>query len=152
LLAAIMVPSSSNYAGDIGAAEAWERLKADPRAQVIDVRTLAEWNFVGLPDLSAVNRDVHCIEWQGFPSMAVNPGFVQQATQAVTKAGADRDTPIILMCRSGGRSRAAAMALAAAGFTAAFNLAGGFEGDLDPQGHRGELNGWKAAGLPWRQS
>jgi rhodanese-related sulfurtransferase len=152
LLAANMVPSSSNYAGDIGAAEVWERLKTDPRAQVIDVRTLAEWNFVGLPDLSAVSRDVHCIEWQGFPNMAINPGFVHQATQAVTKAGADRDTPIILMCRSGGRSRAAAMALTAAGFTAAFNLAGGFEGDLDPQGHRGGLNGWKAAGLPWRQS
>ncbi|HEX3756709.1 MAG TPA: rhodanese-like domain-containing protein [Rhizomicrobium sp.] len=144
--------SSAGYAGDIAAAEAWDRLRADPRAQLIDVRTMAEWNFVGLPDLSPMDRHVHCIEWQMFPSMSVNPDFTREAAEALKQAGADRDTPIFLLCRSGGRSRAAAMALTAEGFTAAFNLVGGFEGDLDGERHRGQRGGWKAAGLPWRQS
>jgi rhodanese-related sulfurtransferase len=144
--------SAAGYAGDIGAAEAWEKLKADPKAQLIDVRTVAEWNFVGLPDLSPLGRHCHCIEWQTFPSMAVNADFAQEAADAVAQAGADQATPVFLLCRSGARSRAAAIALTAAGFTGAFNMAGGFEGDLDPERHRGLVSGWKAAGLPWRQS
>ena len=143
--------SSAPYAGDIDAADAWEQLKASPKAQVIDVRTIAEWNFVGLPDLSPLGRRVHCIEWQMFPAMAVNPDFAREAEAAVLRAGADKNTPIFLLCRSGARSRAAAMALTAQGFTAAYNLAGGFEGDLDAERHRGRVNGWKAAGLPWQQ-
>ncbi len=145
-------PTSHNYAGDIGADEAWARLAADPKAQLVDVRTMAEWNFVGLPDLSTLGRRVHCIEWQSFPTMAANPGFANDAEQAVLAAGAGRDTPIFFLCRSGARSRAAAVAMAAAGFTQAFNVANGFEGDPDGMRHRGHINGWKAAGLPWRQS
>jgi rhodanese-related sulfurtransferase len=152
-LAASMVSSSSaSYAGDIGAAEAWDMLKANPKAQIVDVRTVAEWNFVGMPDLSPLGRQVHCIEWQMFPTMAVNTGFAKEAAASVLQCGAAKDTPIFLLCRSGARSRAAAIALTAEGFTAAYNLAGGFEGDLDVQRHRGQVNGWKAAGLPWRQS
>ena len=140
-------PSSLDYAGDISAAEAWERLKSDPKAQLLDVRTVAEWNFVGLPDLSALGRRVLCVEWQNFPSGGQNPGFVIEAGQAL----ADPRAPVMVICRSGARSRAAAIALTAAGFTQAFNIAGGFEGDTDNQGHRGSVNGWKAADLPWRQ-
>jgi rhodanese-related sulfurtransferase len=140
-------PSSPEYAGDISAEEAWKRLSTDPKAQLVDVRTLAEWNFVGLPDISSLGRQAHCIEWQGFPSGARNPGFVTEASQALT----DKDAPVLLLCRSGGRSRAAAIALTQAGFRQAFNVAGGFEGDADEENHRGNLNGWKAANLPWRQ-
>ena len=147
-----MASPSAPYAGDIGAAEAWKRLEADPRAQLVDVRTMAEWSYVGLPDLSVLGRRVHCVEWQTFPSMAQNADFADEAAQAVQQAGADTTTPVFLLCRSGARSRAAAMALTAQGFTAAFNVAGGFEGDAGPEGHRGQINGWKAAGLPWRQS
>jgi rhodanese-related sulfurtransferase len=141
-------PSSSNYAGDLSATEAWDRLTADAHAQVIDVRTMAEWNFVGLPDLSDLGRRVHTIEWQGFPTGAQNPVFVTEAVQAL---GADKTAPVLLLCRSGARSRAAAVALTQAGYTNAFNIAGGFEGDPDDQDHRGNINGWKASGLPWRQ-
>jgi rhodanese-related sulfurtransferase len=88
------------------------------------------------------------VEWQSFPSGAPNPGFVDQASQAL---GADKAQAVLLICRSGARSRAAAIALAKAGFEKAFNVAGGFEGDPDDQGHRGNSNGWKASGLPWRQ-
>jgi len=143
-----MAPSSPlEYAGDISAAEAWERLKADPKAQLVDVRTVAEWNFVGLPDLSPVGRQAICVEWQSFPTGARNPGFVVEASQAL----GDKNAPVLLLCRSGARSRAAAIALTEAGFAQAFNIAGGFEGDPDGEGHRGNRNGWKADNLPWRQ-
>jgi len=144
-----MAPSSSlPYAGDISAAEAWEKLEGDARAQLIDVRTLAEWNFVGVPDLSPLGRQVQCIEWQQFPSGMRNPGFVAEATKVL----GDKDAPVMLLCRSGARSRAAAIALTEAGYHHAFNVAGGFEGDADEEGHRGHRDGWKVANLPWRQS
>ncbi|HWU55748.1 MAG TPA: rhodanese-like domain-containing protein [Rhizomicrobium sp.] len=144
-----MAPSSSlSYAGDISAAEAWEKLAGDTRAQLVDVRTLAEWNFVGVPDLSSLGRQAQFIEWQQFPSGMRNPGFVAEAAKVL----ADKDAPVMLLCRSGGRSRAAAIALTEAGYSKAFNVAGGFEGDADEQGHRGNRDGWKAANLPWRQS
>jgi rhodanese-related sulfurtransferase len=144
-----MAPSPNpDYAGDISATEAWEKLQADARAQLVDVRTMAEWNFVGLPDLSSLGRRVHCVEWQSFPTGAQNTGFVAEASGALT----DKTAPVLLLCRSGARSRAAAMALTRAGFQQAFNIAGGFEGDMDASGHRGKHSGWKAEGLPWRQS
>ena len=143
--------SSPSYAGDIAPKEAWDLLAAMPGAQLVDVRTMAEWNFVGLPDLSPLGRQAHCIEWQSFPTMAPNAAFAAQAAAAVTAAGADKDSPVLMLCRSGARSRAAAMALTASGFTRAYNIAWGFEGDPDGMRHRGQVNGWKADGLPWRQ-
>ena len=143
-----MTPSSSlGYAGEITAAEAWQQLSADPTAQLLDVRTMAEWNFVGVPDLSTLGRQVHCVEWQGFPDGARNPGFVAEAGQAL----GNKNAPVLVLCRSGARSRAAAMALTQAGFSQAINIADGFEGDRDGEGHRGNHSGWKAANLPWRQ-
>ena len=140
-------PSSLDYAGEVSAAEAWAQLKADPKAQLLDVRTMAEWNFVGVPDLASLGRQVRCVEWQGFPTGARNPGFVAEASQAL----ADKDAPVLVMCRSGARSRAAAIALTQAGFSQAINISDGFEGDMDEDGHRGNRNGWKHADLPWRQ-
>lgn len=143
---------SSNYAGDVTPAQAWERLQADPNAQMIDVRTTAEWHFVGLPDLSPLGRQVHCIEWQDFPTGAPNPRFVERARAVLEAAGPGQDATVLLLCRSGARSRAAAIALTAAGFGTCFNISQGFEGDRDGEGHRGHSGGWKAAGLPWRQN
>jgi rhodanese-related sulfurtransferase len=154
LLDAAMSPSSSpsDYAGDVSAAEAWDMLKSDPNAQLVDVRTIAEWNFVGLPDLTGLSRRLHCVEWQQFPSGAVNPAFVTETSGALAAAGAGKDAAVLFLCRSGGRSRAAAIAMAAAGYRNSFNVAGGFEGDLNVERHRGTHNGWKAAGLPWKQT
>ncbi len=143
-----MGPSSSlEYAGEVSAADAWQQLSADPRAQLLDVRTMAEWNFVGLADLSSLGRQVHCIEWQDFPNGARNPGFVAEASQALS----DKEAPVLVMCRSGARSRAAAIVLTQAGYRQAFNISDGFEGDKDEEGHRASRNGWKQANLPWRQ-
>jgi len=126
-------------------------LKKYPKAQLVDVRTMAEWNFVGLPDLTSLGRGVHCVEWQQFPTGAINPDFVAETSDAVG-AGAAKDAPILFICRSGGRSRSAAIAMTGAGYQKSFNVAGGFEGDLDGERHRGKKNGWKAAGLPWKQT
>src|ERR1700683_4324901 len=95
-------PSSFDYAGDISATEAWERLKGDPKAQLVDVRTVAEWNFVGLPDLAGLGRRVHCVEWQSFPSMAPNPDFVAEVGSTLAAAGAGPDATVLFLCRSGG--------------------------------------------------
>jgi rhodanese-related sulfurtransferase len=84
--------------------------------------------------------------------MAPNPAFVGELSGALSATGASPDTPILFLCRSGARSRAAAMAMTGAGFLKSFNVAGGFEGDLDGERHRGNANGWKAQGLPWKQS
>ncbi len=142
----------SEYAGDLTSDAAWALLKDNPAAQLVDVRTMAEWSFVGVPDLSGVGREVHCVEWQSFPLMALNPEFVGQAAEALRQAGAAAETPVLFLCRSGARSRAAAIAMTRAGFHNAYNIAGGFEGDMDQERHRGNRNGWKASGLPWKQS
>jgi rhodanese-related sulfurtransferase len=148
-----MAPSNSSpdYAGDIDVTAAWELLKGDPKAQLIDVRTAAEWTYVGLPDIADLGREVHAIEWQTFPSGAINPEFAAVVAGEMQRQGTGKDTPLLFLCRSGARSRSAAMAMTRAGFSHAYNVAGGFEGNLDGEGHRGGVNGWKAAGLPWRQ-
>jgi len=140
--------SASDYAGDLSAQDAWALLKSDPKARLVDVRTSAEWNFVGVPDLTGLGRDVALVEWQMFPTMQVNPGFLAQAGQDA----ADKSAPVLFLCRSGARSRSAAIAMTKAGYAKAYNIAGGFEGDLDGERHRGRKNGWKASGLPWKQT
>lgn len=115
---------------------------------LVDCRSEAEWAFVGLPDLSAVGKSVARIPWQSFPTMEQNPAFADQVSRAIPDTGA----PVLFICRSGGRSRAAAMAMTARGFDKCYNVSSGFEGDLDADRHRGTSNGWKADGLPWTQS
>ena len=125
----------------------WEALRSDPNAQLVDCRTEAEWNFVGLPDLSAVGKQVVPIQWQIYPSMQRNAAFADQ----LKEAGFTPAHHIYFICRSGQRSHAAAQAAQAAGFPHAYNVADGFEGEVDTHGHRGVASGWKAEGLPWRQ-
>ena len=128
-------------------AKVWEALRKDPKAQLVDVRTDAEWNFVGLPDLSSAGKQVVPIQWQVYPTMQRNAAFVEQ----LSEAGFTADHHIYFICRSGQRSFAAAQTAQAAGFPSAYNVAEGFEGGVDADGHRGTATGWKAAGLPWRQ-
>lgn len=140
------------YAGNISVREAWDVLKGDPKAQLVDVRTAAEWTFVGVPDLTALGRQVLKVEWQSFPTMARNAQFEATVGAQLKSAGATASTPILFLCRSGARSQAAAAAMTAQGFTKCFNVSGGFEGDLDAARHRGHVAGWKADGLPWIQA
>lgn len=141
-----------SYAGDITAEEAWRVLQANRQAVLVDVRTQAEWTFVGVPDLSSLEKKPLLIEWQTFPSMAINGGFAGLLGGALDRQGVAKDAPILFLCRSGARSKAAAAAMTKAGYQACHNIVGGFEGDLDAAQHRGRRNGWRMADLPWIQS
>ena len=127
--------------------QVWAALHDDPAAQVVDVRTDAEWMYVGLPDLSEAGKQPVLIPWQLFPSGQVNAAFTDQ----MRKAGLTPEHKVYFLCRSGVRSLAAADAAMEAGFPHAYNISDGFEGPPDEDGHRGTVSGWKASGLPWRQ-
>ena len=143
--------SFAGYAGDLSPQETWERLSREGEAQLIDVRTIAEWSFVGIPDLAPLQRQALLCEWQRFPP-AANPGFVREAAEALKDTSYRPGAPLFFLCRSGARSRAAAIAMTAAGYGPCFNISEGFEGALDGERHRGSAAGWKATGLPWIQT
>jgi rhodanese-related sulfurtransferase len=138
--------SASDYAGELTSAEAFERLRGGNNSVLLDVRTRPEWQFVGVPDLRGIGKQTLFLSWQEYPEMQVQPDFAA----AVRDAGVLPDQEIYVICRSGARSRAAAIALTAAGYTA-WNVSDGFEGPIDEAGHRGRVAGWKAADLPWVQ-
>ncbi|MGB0684239.1 MAG: rhodanese-like domain-containing protein [Magnetovibrionaceae bacterium] len=137
---------ADGYAGDLTPKQAWEKLQNEDKAVLVDVRTQAEWNFVGVPELGP-GREPLFVQWQKFPSGLVNTEFVDQVREKVPAP----DTPILFLCRSGGRSAAAATALTEAGYGSCYNVLSGFEGDKDGDGHRGTTGGWKVEGLPWKQ-
>ncbi|MCQ4118078.1 rhodanese-like domain-containing protein [Rhodococcus tibetensis] len=137
-----------SYAGDITPEHAWELLRENPDAVLVDVRTDAEWKYVGVPDTSSLGRQPVLIEWVSYPDGARNDNFVNQLKEAGITGG--EDAPVIFLCRSGQRSIGAAEAATAAGIGPSYNVLDGFEGSLDADGHRGAV-GWRALGLPWRQ-
>lgn len=143
---------SADQPGEATAQEAYRLLADNPKAQLVDVRTRAEWSFVGLPWLEEIGKEVVLAEWQRFPTMEVDPSFVQTLAQELDRRGAGKGDPVLFLCRSGARSQSAADAMRRAGWTATVNVTGGFEGPPDGERHRGEVDGWKAAGLPWVQS
>jgi len=134
---------TENQPKEINLADAWELLTSDPDSVLVDVRTAAEWNFVGTPDLSSIDKSVHLVELNQFPG-GRNPSFLDE----VSSAAPDKDAPTLLICRSGARSAAAAAQMSEAGWTNAINVVAGFEGDLNAQSHRD--GGWKSAN-PWTQ-
>ena len=127
--------------------QVWEALMSNPEASLCDVRTNAEWSFVGVPDLSQTGHQPVLIQWQVFPSMQSNPKFME----ALAQGNVHPDNHVYFLCRSGGRSMAAAQAAHAAGYKHVYNIKDGFEGPLDARGHRGGIAGWKHEGLPWKQ-
>jgi rhodanese-related sulfurtransferase len=129
------------YAGALTPREASEVWKAAPGAKLVDVRTRAEWEWVGR--IPAATE----IEWLCSPANQPNPNFLSQLTHQV-----DREALVMFLCRSGARSNAAATAAAQAGYTNCYNVLEGFEGDKDAHGHRNRVGGWRFAGLPWTQS
>lgn len=142
------IAAAEGYAGDVKPGVAWRMLSDSAATRLVDVRTTAEWAFVGGPDLGSLGKAAIEIEWQSFPSMRVDPEFAAKASALL---GGDRTAPVLVICRSGARSASAARALTAAGYAACFNVADGFEGPLDSGGHRGRAGGWKVEGLPWKQ-
>lgn len=127
------------YAGSVTAQDAWQ-LFTHGEAVLVDVRSAEEQKFVG--HIPATKH----VAWMSGLSLSRNPRFTRELE---TKAG--KDDVILLLCRSGKRSAAAAEAATKAGFKQVFNILDGFEGDLDAQQRRGTFNGWRHAGLPWIQ-
>lgn len=134
-----------SYAGDVTPSDTYAALQADTHAVLVDVRTQAEWAYVGTPDMSELGKATVLVEWQRFPDGRRNTEFVDDLRSAGVDGG-----PIYFICRSGVRSRSAAQVATAAGLGPAYNVIDGFEGQLDADRHRG-VGGWKAAGLPWTQ-
>lgn len=115
-------------------------------AVLVDVRTVGEWEQIGVPDTSELGKETHFIEWVragGVP----NPDFGAE----LEAIGIESGTPVVFLCRSGQRSIGAAITATQLGLTPAYNVLEGFEGDVGADGHRGH-SGWRAAGLPWRQA
>ncbi len=129
------------YSGDISPADTFKALSEQEGAVLVDVRTPAEWSYVGIPAIDGLVR----IPWPPTPDA---PNFVEN----FSGFGIPKDAHIYLICRSGIRSASAAHELNAAGYKNCYNVAEGFEGDRDGLGHRGTIGGWKVAGLPWIQS
>jgi rhodanese-related sulfurtransferase len=126
------------YAGALLPAEAHRLMQAG--ARLVDVRTQPELLYVGrVPGALA-------LEWQTYPGNQPNPQFLEELA-----ALADKDEPLMFLCRSGGRSHAAAQAATQAGWRECYNVLEGFEGDRDEAQRRGTVGGWRKAGLPWVQ-
>ena len=128
------------YAGALTPAEAYQVWQLAPGAKLVDVRTRAEWDWVGRVP-GAVE-----IEWMTYPGNKPNPSFVAQLRREV-----DPQALVMFLCRSGGRSDFAARAACEAGYLEAYNVLEGFEGDKDANEQRNRVGGWRHAGLPWRQ-
>ena len=128
------------YAGEVTPVEA-QKLFAENGAKIIDVRSRFENEYIGRIPGSTL------IEWKYWPSGELNEHFL-----AELKHQCRPDHIILFLCRSGVRSASAATVAAAAGFEHAFNILEGFEGDLDENSRRGNVGGWRKAGLPWIQS
>ncbi|OBA80515.1 sulfurtransferase [Mycobacterium sp. 1164966.3] len=138
-----------SYAGDITPEQAWKLLSDNPDAVLVDVRTDAEWRFVGVPDLSSLGREVVFIEWNSSNGQR-NENFLTELRDRIPSATSGEERPVVFLCRSGNRSIGAAELATEAGLTPAYNVLDGFEGQLDADGHRGGT-GWRAIGLPWKQ-
>lgn len=142
----------SDYAGDVTAQAAWDALATTSGATLIDVRTRAEWTYVGIPTLEAIGKSVLLVAWDEFPSGDRVPDFVGRLEMALGEHGVDAEAPLFFLCRSGARSRNAAILATAAGHRHCYNIEQGFEGRLGPDRHRATEGSWKAEGLPWIQS
>jgi len=131
------------YAGALTPQEAFEVLQANPQALLVDVRTKAELELVGkIP--GALN-----IEWAFFPGMVANENFAEQLSAELDNRNIGKDSVLIFLCRTGGRSNNAATVAASLGYSQAYNTLEGFEGEANADKQRTMINGWKHASLPW---
>jgi rhodanese-related sulfurtransferase len=147
----LSAPDDETAVDEVDVGTAWEGLSAGDGAQLVDVRTRAEWTYVGIPDLASLGKRPVLVEWQTFPDQTVDQRFAERLAGELKALGVKPEDDLFFICRSGSRSLAAAKAMAVAGYQKCHNVAGGFEGPLDDDRHRGALEGWKAAGLPWQQ-
>ena len=137
----------NEYINDITSKECFSKLSKVSNSYLVDVRTTPEWEFIGVPDLSSINKKVMFISWQVYPKMKINSSFENRIDALNIK----KNDKIFLICRSGKRSYDAAKFLSSVGYNYCYNITDGFEGDKDDLNHRSTINGWKYNNLPWKQ-
>lgn len=130
------------YAGAMTPAEAYELLRSDPQAKLVDVRTNAERDWVGRVALPETQHAA--VQWNTYPGSVQNPAFLEELSCVAAK-----ENVLLFLCRSGVRSRYAAKLATENGYANCFDILEGFEGDKDADGHRKTVGGWCKAGLPW---
>ena len=138
----------------ISAIDTLKALQTNLQSILIDVRTQAEFDFVGFVDLSKIDAKMILLPWRTYPDMAIDGTFTEQLSTSVAKIFSSSNPSTInlfFLCRSGVRSLEAAIAMSNVGYNC-YNIVGGFEGSINSFGHRGCVDGWKANNLPWRQN
>ncbi len=131
---------ATGYAGDVTPRQAWDWVSSGA-AVLVDVRTDAEREWVGYVPGALP------LPWKQWPGMAPNAAF----DDGIRDAGDGGKKKVVLLCRSGVRSVAAAKRATELGVEA-YNILEGFEGDANADKHRGQLGGWRLRGLPWKQN
>lgn len=141
----------------LSAREAYVAWRRDPRVLLVDVRTQAEVDFVGIAEPAVRNVPYLLLDTvmehdrnTAALMLTPNPDFERAIAGLVSAMGRGRNDPIMLICRSGDRSARAANLLAQIGYTAVYSVVDGFEGDLGPTGKR-DIGGWRNVGMPWLQ-
>ena len=133
----------------IDSREAWQMLQDNPKCLLVDVRSHMEYLFIGHP-VGAIN-----VAWIDEPDWNINPNFVREIKQlllgGLSHSVRGENVPVLLICRSGKRSKEAGELLLSQGVNNVYNIADGFEGELDEHHHRSTLGGWRFADLPWEQ-
>ncbi len=127
--------------------DCFRMLSINQNSHLIDVRTKPEWDYVGIPDLSSIKKQVLCISWKIYPEMRVNKNFEKQ----IIKSNIKKNNNLYFICRSGKRSYDATKFLISKGYTNCFNVYDGFEGKLNQHHKRTSIDGWKFHNLPWKQ-
>ena len=142
-----MLEKETYKVNEINSCDCFKILKNHSKSHLIDVRTKPEWEFVGIPDLTNINKKTFFISWQLYPDMRINYNFEKEIFQLNIK----QEDIIFLICRSGQRSQEAATYLNKLGYRNCYNVSDGFEGYKDLRHHRAFVNGWKYNSLPWKQ-
>jgi len=132
---------------NITSIECFKKLLEISNSYLIDVRTKPEWEFIGVPDLSSINKKTIFISWHVYPEMKINSLFENQ----LIKLNIKKTDKLFLICRSGSRSFQAAKFLSSFGYHHCFNITDGFEGEKNNLNQRSTINGWKYNNLPWKQ-
>ena len=143
----------------VTATDAYEMKTADEKVFLIDVRTRAEVNFLGMPTVADANIPYFTpADWMTFDDkkqvfkLEPNADYMMALAEFLEENGGDKNSTILLMCRSGSRSAKAVNLMAKVGYKNVYSVTDGYEGDKskekETKGHR-IVNGWKNSGLPW---
>ena len=132
---------------NITSIECFNKLSEISNSYLIDIRTKPEWEFIGVPDLSSLNKKTIFISWLVYPEMRINSYFEKQ----INESNIEKNDKLFFICRSGRRSFQAAKFLSHSGYNYCYNVSDGFEGKKNSLNQRSTINGWKFNNLPWNQ-